>query len=138
MIEESIAKSNEGGAKLEKVTEVIMSITDSATKVKILVDEVNLGSQEQARGIEQISKAVAQMDQVTQTTAANAEESASASEELSAQAERSSTSLPSFSRWWGKRFLTRVWRNRPSRRRFNRRALLGPLGDPSPHWTSSL
>ena len=48
---------------------------------------MNLGSQEQARGIEQISKAVAQMDQVTQSTAANAEESASASEELSAQAE---------------------------------------------------
>jgi methyl-accepting chemotaxis protein len=48
---------------------------------------VNMGSQEQARGIEQISKAVAQMDQVTQGTAASAEESASASEELSAQAQ---------------------------------------------------
>jgi methyl-accepting chemotaxis protein len=31
---------------------------------------VNLGSQE-ARGIEQISKAITQMDQVTQQTAAN-------------------------------------------------------------------
>ena len=87
MIEESIAKSNEGSTKLHRVTEVIRSITDSATKVKLLVDEVNLGSQEQARGIEQISKAVAQMDGVTQTTAASAEESASASEQLSAQAE---------------------------------------------------
>jgi methyl-accepting chemotaxis protein len=66
---------------------VIHSNTSSSSKVKILVDEVNLGSQEQARGIEQISKAVTQMDQVTQGTAANAEESASASEELSAQAE---------------------------------------------------
>ena len=55
--------------------------------MKTLVDEVNLGSQEQARGIEQISKAVAQMDGVTQTTAASAEQSASASEQLSAQAE---------------------------------------------------
>ena len=87
MIEESIAKSNEGSAKLEKVTDVIHAITESAVKVKTLVDEVNLGSQEQARGIEQISKAVAQMDQVTQSTAASAEQSASASEELSAQAE---------------------------------------------------
>jgi len=87
MIEESIAKSNEGSSKLQRVTEVIKSITESSTKVKTLVDEVNLGSQEQARGIEQISKAVAQMDGVTQTTAASAEESASASEELSAQAE---------------------------------------------------
>jgi len=87
LIEESIAKSNEGSAKLQQVAEVIRAITESSSKVKTLVDEVNLGSQEQARGIDQIAKAVQQMDQVTQSTAANAEESASASEELSAQAE---------------------------------------------------
>ncbi len=87
LIEESIAKSNEGSTKLQQVTAVIQAITESATKVKTLVDEVNLGSQEQARGIEQISKAIAQMDQVTQSTAANAEESASTSEEMSEQAE---------------------------------------------------
>jgi methyl-accepting chemotaxis protein len=87
LIEESIGKSNEGSTKLQKVTEVIQAITKSATKVKTLVDDVNLGSQEQARGIEQISKAIAQMDRLTQSTAANAEESASASEQMSAQAE---------------------------------------------------
>ncbi len=48
---------------------------------------MNLGSQEQARGIEQIAKAITQMEQVTQKTAANAEESASAAEELNAQSE---------------------------------------------------
>jgi methyl-accepting chemotaxis protein len=87
LIEESIFKSTEGSAKLQQVTEVIRAITESSTQVKILVDEVNLGSQEQARGIAEISKAIEQMNQVTQSTAANAEESASASEELSAQAE---------------------------------------------------
>ncbi len=87
LIEESITTSRDGSAKLQGVAEVIRAITESATQVKTLVDEVNMGSQEQARGIEQISKAVAQMDQVTQTTAASAEESASASEELSAQAQ---------------------------------------------------
>jgi methyl-accepting chemotaxis protein len=86
LIEESITKSNEGGAKLQQVTEVIRAITESSAKVKTLVDEVNLGSQEQARGIDEISKAVGQMSQVTQSTAAGAEESASASEELSGQA----------------------------------------------------
>ena len=55
--------------------------------MKTLVDEVDASSQEQAQGIEQISKAIAQMDQVTQSTAANAEESASASEELNAQSQ---------------------------------------------------
>ncbi len=87
LIEESIATSRDGSAKLEQVAGVIRAITESATKVKTLVDEVNMGSQEQARGIDQISKAVSQMDQVTQGTAASAEQSASASEELSAQAQ---------------------------------------------------
>jgi methyl-accepting chemotaxis protein/methyl-accepting chemotaxis protein-1 (serine sensor receptor) len=87
LIEASIATSAEGSAKLEQVAKVIRAITESSTKVKTLVDEVNMGSQEQARGIDQISKAIAQMDQVTQGTAASAEQSASASEELSAQAQ---------------------------------------------------
>ena len=87
LIEESIVKSNDGKTKLDQVAGAIHSITESSNNVKTLVDEVNLGSQEQARGIEQIAKAVSQMEQVTQKTAASAEQGASASEELSAQAE---------------------------------------------------
>jgi methyl-accepting chemotaxis protein len=41
---------------------------------------------EQAQGIEQINKAVAEMDKVVQLNAASAEESASASQEMNAQA----------------------------------------------------
>ena len=52
-----------------------------------MVDEVHVGSQEQARGLEQISKSVSQMEHVTQKTAASAEQSAAAGEELNAQAE---------------------------------------------------
>jgi methyl-accepting chemotaxis protein len=87
LIVESIMKSNEGSTRLQRVGDVMRAITESTVQVKTLVDEVNLGSQEQARGIQQISKAISQMDQVTQSTAASAEEGASASEELSAQAE---------------------------------------------------
>ena len=67
------------------MTTAVRSITESAVKVKNLVDAVQQGSEEQARGIGQVTKAIAQMDSVTQSTAANAEESAAASEELSAQ-----------------------------------------------------
>ena len=93
LIEESIAKSQDGMAKLDQVAAAIHSITESAAKVKTLVDEVNLGSQEQARGIEQIAKAIAQMEQVTQKNAANAEETASASQELTGQAETMKSSV---------------------------------------------
>src|SRR5581483_2515445 len=87
LIEESIAKSTAGSNKLELVTESINKITGSASRVKVLVDEVDAGSHEQARGIEQIVTAVGTMGQVTQQSAANAEESAAASEELAAQAQ---------------------------------------------------
>ena len=87
LIAESIAKSGEGSAKLERVTEVIRAITESSAKVKTLVDEVNAGSQEQARGIQEISKAVSEMDRVTQGASAGAQGSASSSRELSGQAE---------------------------------------------------
>jgi len=53
----------------------------------VLIDEINLGSQEQAKGIDQISGSISQMEQVTQTTAASSEESAAAAEELTAQAQ---------------------------------------------------
>jgi methyl-accepting chemotaxis protein/methyl-accepting chemotaxis protein-1 (serine sensor receptor) len=86
LIEESIATSNEGSMQLQKVAGVVGSITEAATQVKVLVDEVNIGSQEQAKGIEAIARALSEMDRVTQGTAAAAEEGASASEEMSAQA----------------------------------------------------
>jgi methyl-accepting chemotaxis protein/methyl-accepting chemotaxis protein-1 (serine sensor receptor) len=86
LIEESIAKSNEGRAKVDQVAAAIRGITETAQKVRTLVDEVKLGSEEQARGIEQIGRAISQMEQVTQKSAASAEETASAGEEMSAQA----------------------------------------------------
>lgn len=87
LIEESIIKSNDGKMKVDQVAAAIREITAESEKVKTLVDEVHLGSQEQARGIDQIGKAITQMEQVTQQTAARAEESASAAEELNAQSE---------------------------------------------------
>jgi methyl-accepting chemotaxis protein len=87
LIEESIATSNQGSVQLQKVADVVASITEAANKVKVLVDEVNIGSQEQAKGIEEIARSLGEMDKVTQGTAAAAEESASASEQMSAQAQ---------------------------------------------------
>jgi methyl-accepting chemotaxis protein/methyl-accepting chemotaxis protein-1 (serine sensor receptor) len=86
LIEESIAKSNDGKAKVDQVAAAIRSVTEDVAKVKTLVDGINQGSQEQARGIEQIGKAIAQMERVTQSTAASAVENAAAAEEMSAQA----------------------------------------------------
>lgn len=87
LIEESIATSNGGRQKLARVVEAIQSITGSSAKVKALVREVDQGSRDQSRSIEQITAAIHQMELVTQNTAASAEESASASMDMNSQAE---------------------------------------------------
>jgi len=72
---------------VDQVAESIRAVSEDARQVKILVDDVHRSSQEQARGIEQIGQAMAQMEQVTQKNAANAEETAAASERLTAQSQ---------------------------------------------------
>ena len=87
LIEESIQRSHGGRVKVDQVAVAIRAITAESSKIKVLVDEINLGSVEQSSGIEQISRAITQMEQVTQSSAANAEQSAAAAEQLNAQAE---------------------------------------------------
>ncbi|MGE3491937.1 MAG: methyl-accepting chemotaxis protein, partial [Vicinamibacterales bacterium] len=89
LIEESIARSSEGATRVQQVASSIRGITDAVTEVKGLVDAVSTASVQQSQGIDQVSQAVAQMEKVTQTNAATAEESAAASEELNAQAGQS-------------------------------------------------
>ena len=55
--------------------------------MKVETDQIRGASDEQVRGIELISTAIAQMSQVSQSAAAQAEEGASAAEELNAQSE---------------------------------------------------
>ena len=81
----TIQESSHAGAgnrTVEQVATSISQITDSVQRVKGLVDQVSAASTQQAQGIDHVSHAVAQMEKVTQTTAATAEE-------LNAQAETS-------------------------------------------------
>ena len=85
------ARQRQGGTRGQRNA----GITESVVKVKSLVEQVSVASREQAQGIDQVSQAIAQMEKLTQKTAATAEESAAASEELSAQAEASRISASS-------------------------------------------
>lgn len=85
LIEDCIAKSNTGKLKVDEVGAAIRSITAESAKVKLLVDEICEGSREQSRGIDQVSNAVLKMERVTHGTAAGAEQSASAAEQLNIQ-----------------------------------------------------
>lgn len=87
MIENSINKSEKGVTIASQVAEFLETIHVQSEKINEIVKEISVASQEQTQGVVQISKAVAQMEQVTQSIASNAEESAASSEELNAQAE---------------------------------------------------
>jgi methyl-accepting chemotaxis protein/methyl-accepting chemotaxis protein-1 (serine sensor receptor) len=86
LIEGAIASSSEGSQRVAQAAESFATITERVTAVKQLVDSVSVASGQQAHGIEQVLQGIRQMEKVTQTTAATAEESAAASEQLSAQA----------------------------------------------------
>ena len=86
-IEGAINNTAQGVQISAKVTEALNEIVVKARQVDELAAEVAGASREQTQGISQVNTAVGQMDKVTQSNAANAEESAAAAEELNAQAE---------------------------------------------------
>ncbi|MBI3885888.1 MAG: chemotaxis protein [Opitutae bacterium] len=86
-IDDSVAKSQQGAQISAEVAKSFTTIQDQVRQLDQLVAEIAGASTEQSQGIGQVTTAVSQMDKVTQSNAANAEETASASEELNAQAE---------------------------------------------------
>jgi methyl-accepting chemotaxis protein len=87
IIESNIELSTKGVSVAERVGESLNEISSAAIKANELMNEIATSSAEQAQGVEQVNKAISQIESVTQQNAASAEESASASEELNAQAE---------------------------------------------------
>lgn len=86
LIEKTIKAVKNGNAMTTSTREAFGNNAKLSAIIAQLVDDIATASQEQANGIEQLNKAVADMDKVTQQTAANAEESASAAEEMNGQA----------------------------------------------------
>jgi len=86
LIEDTTRKVEEGSKLVGKTNEEFSAVAETSAKVGGLVVEIAAASSEQAQGIEQTSSAVVQMDHITQANAASAEQSASTSQELKAQA----------------------------------------------------
>lgn len=91
LIETSVARAREGTEVANGFGQAIGVIVENVSKISNLISGITQASDEQARGVDQINVAVGEMDKVTQQIAANSEESASAVEELSAQASNVAT-----------------------------------------------
>jgi methyl-accepting chemotaxis protein len=96
LIGESVELSEQGEMLSTKVNGKLDEIVRAVGKVSEIVANIAQASQEQADGIEQSNKAMAQMDQVTQQAAANSEETSSAAEELAGQAQELATLVARF------------------------------------------
>lgn len=83
----SLACSHQGSELEGKVAGALNDIASRARKLDDLAAAVASASNGQGESVSQLNAAISQMDKVTQTNAANAEESAGAAEELHAQAE---------------------------------------------------
>lgn len=80
-------KKVDSGIKVAHECENILNdIVHSVASVSKMVNEISNASQEQAQGVDEITKAIAQLDQVTQQNTATSSESANSAEGLSSQA----------------------------------------------------
>ncbi|MGE0738233.1 methyl-accepting chemotaxis protein [Sulfurimonas sp.] len=86
IIEKSIEDVRKGNLITEQTNKAFVEILDKVKKTGDIVGEIAIASKEQASGINQLGVAMNQVDSVTQVIASNSEESAAASEEMSAQA----------------------------------------------------
>lgn len=88
LIENTITTVRKSRDLTQQTQEAFQENVQISGKIGNLIDEIATASQAQAKGIDQVSLAVTEMDKVVQQSAAIAEESASASEEMSAQAQQ--------------------------------------------------
>ena len=86
LITDSVTKVEDGSQLVERSGQTLQDIVGAVKKVSDIVAEIAAAAREQASGIEQVNKAILQMDQATQQNAALVEETATASQAMGDQA----------------------------------------------------
>ncbi|HAR64028.1 MAG: hypothetical protein DKM50_00440 [Candidatus Margulisiibacteriota bacterium] len=86
LIDGAKANAEQGVVVTNEASAIMHDIASSIEKITILISSIALASVEQANGVDQVNKAVSQMNLVTQASASLSEESSSSSEKLANQA----------------------------------------------------
>ncbi|HEY3064473.1 MAG TPA: methyl-accepting chemotaxis protein [Methylomirabilota bacterium] len=87
LIADSVQKVEDGSALVNKSGHMLEEIVTSVKRVTDIISEIATASHEQSAGIEQVNRAVTQMDQVVQHNAAQTEELSSTAQTLTTRAE---------------------------------------------------
>ncbi|HEX2385380.1 MAG TPA: methyl-accepting chemotaxis protein, partial [Candidatus Binatia bacterium] len=88
LIVDSVAKVASGSQLVNRSGETLGEIVTSVKRVTDIIGEIAAASGEQSSGIDQVNKAVTQMDQVVQSNAAQTEELTSTARSLRTQAQQ--------------------------------------------------
>lgn len=88
LIGESVSRITAGASHADRAGETMNGITEAVTRVNSLMEQIATASQEQSRGIDQVSLAVTDMDHVTQQNALLVEASVQTTSGLEKRAER--------------------------------------------------
>ena len=86
LIKDSVEKVDEGSRLVDESGSTLAAIVNSVKKVSDIIAEIAAASSEQSAGIDQVGKAITQLDEVTQQNAALVEQAAAASESMDEQA----------------------------------------------------
>jgi methyl-accepting chemotaxis protein len=85
LIQDSVRKVGDGSLLVTQSGQTLEKIVASVKKVSDIVAEIAAASREQSSGIEQVNRAVMQMDELTQQNAALVEEATAASQAMAEQ-----------------------------------------------------
>nr|WP_283093781.1 methyl-accepting chemotaxis protein [Achromobacter sp. Marseille-Q0513] len=96
LIEQSTANVDSGADQVRVAGDTMRDIVESVERVTRIMAEITEASSEQSVGIDQINRAVTQMDDVTQQNAALVEQAAAAASSLEQQAQRLATTAAFF------------------------------------------
>lgn len=86
LVEESIRIGQQGAEKVTRVARTIQQITEDATHVKALVDQVNAASNSQSDGVAEVARLIGEMRTVNQRTASTMEATAAEADQLRSEA----------------------------------------------------
>lgn len=96
LIGDSVEKIEDGTELVAQARETMDEILNSIQIVTVIMSKITAASAEQSVGIEQVNRAIAQMDGVTQQNAALVEQSAAAAESLEEQSQNLAITVKNF------------------------------------------
>ncbi len=96
LINDSVDKVHAGSKQVDHAGATMDEIVTAVKRVTDIMAEISAASNEQSAGIEEVNRAIVQMDAVTQQNAALVEEAAAAADSMQEQAAALSAAMSTF------------------------------------------